>query len=84
LPSFLFPGPPGASFVSDSIRLFRVRFPVEAGFAFQFFAFAFPFPAIPTLSDHFRVVSDSDLNSMAVGGPFPFGWIRLYQVFLSV
>ncbi|MEU2024782.1 hypothetical protein ABZ565_21960, partial [Streptomyces sp. NPDC016469] len=37
-----------------SIRLFRVRFPVEAGqavFAFQFFAFAFPFPAAPTLSE---------------------------------
>ncbi|TRV73436.1 hypothetical protein FKN01_27505, partial [Streptomyces sp. 130] len=42
------------SCVSDSIRLFRVRFPVEAGqalFAFQFFAFAFPFPAAPTLSE---------------------------------
>src|SRR6478735_244188 len=52
--------PPGASLrscVSDSIRLFRVRFPVEAGqaiFAFQFFAFAFPFPAAPTLSNLFR------------------------------
>ncbi|WP_234011818.1 MULTISPECIES: hypothetical protein, partial [unclassified Streptomyces] len=46
--------PPGASLrscVSDSIRLFRVRFPVEAGFAFQLFAFAFPFPAAPTLSE---------------------------------
>ncbi|MFJ7207659.1 hypothetical protein ACIQWR_29460, partial [Streptomyces sp. NPDC098789] len=33
--------PPGFVLrVSDSIRLFRVRFPVEAGFAFQFFAFA--------------------------------------------
>ncbi|MFJ6720265.1 hypothetical protein, partial [Streptomyces sp. NPDC091259] len=45
------------SCVSDSIRLFRVRFPVEAGFAFQFSAFAFPFPAIPTLPEHFRAVS---------------------------
>ncbi|MFF3432580.1 hypothetical protein, partial [Streptomyces sp. NPDC002602] len=49
--------PPGASFVSDSIRLFRVRFPVEAGFAFQFFAFAFPFPASPTLSEVFHRIS---------------------------
>ena len=39
------------SCVSDSIRLFRVRFPVGAGLAFQFFAFAFPFPAVPTLPD---------------------------------
>ncbi|MFE7109442.1 hypothetical protein ACFU9W_24570, partial [Streptomyces sp. NPDC057600] len=41
-------------------------FPVEAGsciFAFQFFAFAFPFPAVPTLPDSFRSVSGSNLNS---------------------
>ncbi|MCY0923176.1 hypothetical protein OS965_34430, partial [Streptomyces sp. H27-G5] len=35
--------PPGASFVSDSIRLFHVRFPVEAGFAFAFQGAAFAF-----------------------------------------
>ncbi|THA44882.1 hypothetical protein E6R62_36290, partial [Streptomyces sp. A1136] len=45
------------SCVSDSIRLFRVRFPVEAGFAFQFSAFAFPFPARPTLSELFHRIS---------------------------
>ncbi|MEU3065283.1 hypothetical protein, partial [Streptomyces subrutilus] len=56
--------PPGfASFcsffsrVSDSIRLFRARFPVEAGFAFQGFAFALPFSAIPTLSEAFHRIS---------------------------
>ncbi|WP_229886979.1 hypothetical protein, partial [Streptomyces subrutilus] len=53
--------PPGfASFcscVSDSIRLFRARFPVEAGFAFQGFAFAFSFSAIPTLSEAFHRIS---------------------------
>src|SRR6478736_1635810 len=47
------------SCISDSIRLFRVRFPVEAGSAFQFFAFAFPFPASPTLSDPFGPDSQS-------------------------
>ncbi|MFJ7591024.1 hypothetical protein ACIQZO_27345, partial [Streptomyces sp. NPDC097617] len=30
--------------------------------AFQVFAFALSFPAIPTLPDHFRADSDSDLN----------------------
>ncbi|RIH61457.1 hypothetical protein D3C59_08820 [Streptomyces sp. SHP22-7] len=44
--------PPGASLwscVSDSIRSFRSDF---LG-AFQVPAFAFPFPAVPTLSDPF-------------------------------
>jgi hypothetical protein len=46
--------PPGASLrscVSDSIRSFRSDF---LG-AFQVLAFAFPFPAVPTLSDPFGV-----------------------------
>ncbi|MFB8090304.1 hypothetical protein, partial [Streptomyces sp. NPDC055992] len=59
--------------VSDSIRLFRVRFPVEAGFAFQFFAFAFPFPAISTLPDSFRSVSGSIRIPVAVEVALPFG-----------
>ncbi|MFE3765017.1 hypothetical protein ACFXPI_25025, partial [Streptomyces sp. NPDC059104] len=33
----------------------------------------FPFPAIPTLPDHFRAVSGWDLNSVTVGGSVPFG-----------
>ncbi|THA22591.1 hypothetical protein E6R18_33735, partial [Streptomyces sp. A1277] len=51
--------PPGASLrscVSDSIRLFRVRFPVEAGRAVCLSAFS-------TLPDPFRSVSGSNLNS---------------------
>ncbi|THA66172.1 hypothetical protein E6P78_17565 [Streptomyces sp. A0958] len=51
--------PPGASLrscVSDSIRLFRVRFPVEAGAAFCL-------SAVPTLPDSFRSVSGPNLNS---------------------
>ncbi|MFE5078477.1 hypothetical protein, partial [Streptomyces halstedii] len=60
-----------------SIRLFRVRFPVEAGLAssaFQFFAFAFPFPAIPTLPDSLSVpLPVRILNPMAMEGPLPFG-----------
>ncbi|MEW2415774.1 hypothetical protein AB0953_18920, partial [Streptomyces sp. NPDC046866] len=41
--------PPGfrSFFVSDSIRLFRVRFPVEAGFAFRFPLSRFPFGVPP-------------------------------------
>ncbi|TRV80348.1 hypothetical protein FKN01_06140, partial [Streptomyces sp. 130] len=61
------------SCVSDSIRLFRVRFPVEAGqavFAFQFFAFAFPFPASPTLSDPFGPDSQSARLVFPAVGPF--------------
>ncbi|WP_206779229.1 hypothetical protein, partial [Streptomyces sp. Root1319] len=49
-------------------------FPVEAGAAFQFFAFAFPFPAIPTLPDSFPFRFRSEFDS---GGqlerPLPFG-----------
>ncbi|MET7629791.1 hypothetical protein ABZS53_04995, partial [Streptomyces sp. NPDC005499] len=58
--------PPGFSLrscVSDSIRLFRVRFPVEAGSAFQFFAFAFPFSAAPTLPDSFSFRFRSEFDS---------------------
>ncbi|MEU1215964.1 hypothetical protein ABZ424_26915, partial [Streptomyces sp. NPDC005790] len=69
---------------SDSIRLFRVRFPAEAGsccFAFQFFAFAFPFPAVPTLPDSFRSVSGPNLIPAAFGVAFAFRLIRLYQKF---
>ncbi|MFJ5805324.1 hypothetical protein, partial [Streptomyces sp. NPDC093093] len=73
--------PPGASFVLAFPTLSE---PVSLVFRLPGSSLSrFPFPAIPTLSDHFRVVSDSDLNSMAVGGPLPFGWIRLYQVSLS-
>ncbi|MGW1772640.1 hypothetical protein, partial [Streptomyces sp. NPDC002104] len=51
--------------------------------AFQVLRFSrFSFPAIPTLPDHFRVVSDLDLNWTAIGEPFPFGRARLYQVSL--
>ncbi|MEU1085480.1 hypothetical protein ABZ401_01385, partial [Streptomyces sp. NPDC005892] len=78
-------GPPGASLrscVSDSIRHFHVRFPVEAGqavFAFQFFAFAFPFPAVPTLPDSFsfRFRSDIEFGDLLV--VFAFRLTRLYQ-----
>ncbi|OEJ63156.1 hypothetical protein BGM19_18310 [Streptomyces agglomeratus] len=52
--------------VSDSIRLFRVRL---LG-AFQFFAFAFPFPAVPTLSDPFGSDSQSAGVVFAAVGPF--------------
>ncbi|QES27582.1 hypothetical protein DEJ47_15005 [Streptomyces venezuelae] len=53
--------PPGAplrcffcSCVSDSIRLFRVRFPrCLSGSRSSLSAFAFPFPAVPTLSEVF-------------------------------
>ncbi|TXS49758.1 hypothetical protein EAO72_00025 [Streptomyces sp. or43] len=61
--------PPGASLrscVSDSIRLFRVRFPVEAGLAFSLSSSSlsrFPFPAIPTLPEPVRTVSGPNLNS---------------------
>ncbi|OSP40841.1 hypothetical protein B7767_24180, partial [Streptomyces sp. 13-12-16] len=41
------PGAPLRSCVSDSIRSFRSDFPG----AFQVPAFAFPFPAVPTLSE---------------------------------
>ncbi|MET9601139.1 hypothetical protein, partial [Streptomyces sp. NPDC006459] len=51
--------------------------------AFQVFAFAFPFPAVPTLPDHFRADSGSDLNWWPLERPFPFGRIRLYQVSLG-
>ncbi|ARF62081.1 hypothetical protein B1H20_12215 [Streptomyces violaceoruber] len=62
------PGPSGRfpscfsvllSCVSDSIRLFRVRFPVEAGPAILLVSLSrsslsrFPFPAAPTLPDSF-------------------------------
>ncbi|TXS39568.1 hypothetical protein EAO72_36300 [Streptomyces sp. or43] len=61
--------PPGASLrscVSDSIRLFRVRFPVEAGLAFPLSSSSlsrFPFPAVPTLPEPVRTVSGTNLNS---------------------
>ncbi|MFC8231388.1 hypothetical protein, partial [Streptomyces sp. NPDC057287] len=34
-----------------------------AGFAFQFFAFAFPFPAVPTLPDSFPFRFRSEFDS---------------------
>ncbi|TXS03297.1 hypothetical protein EAO73_21610 [Streptomyces sp. col6] len=63
--------PPGASLrscVSDSIRLFRVRFPAEAGqtnFAFRFFAFAFPFRRVHYFSGFSRllIIESVGLNS---------------------
>ncbi|MER7726629.1 hypothetical protein, partial [Streptomyces sp. NPDC096323] len=67
---------------SDSIRLFRVRFPVEAGLAFSLSSSSlsrFPFPAVPTLPDSVRSVSGSSLNPVAVEGAFAFRLIRLYQ-----
>ncbi|RSM84443.1 hypothetical protein DMH25_45810 [Streptomyces sp. WAC 01325] len=66
--------PPGFSLrscVSDSIRSFRSDF---LG-AFQSLAFAFPFPAVPTLSDPFGPDSQSaGLVFPAVG---PFRRVRL-------
>ncbi|MFI8340846.1 hypothetical protein ACIF8W_12290, partial [Streptomyces sp. NPDC085639] len=59
------------SFVSDFLGAFQVS------------AFAFPFPAVPTLPDHFRADSGSDLNWRPLERPFPFGRIRLYQVSLG-
>ena len=53
------------SFVSDS-RSKRVT----ACFAFQFFAFAFPFPASPTLSDPFGPDSQSAGFVFPALGPF--------------
>jgi len=69
--------PPGVSFrscVSDSIRPFPV--PISSA-AFQVSAFAFPFPAIPTLSDPFGPDSQSGwVVHTAVG---PFRQVRLYR-----
>ncbi|MGW6604875.1 hypothetical protein, partial [Streptomyces sp. NPDC055036] len=67
--------PPGFSLrscVSDSIRLFRDPIPRRSGAAFQFFAFAFPFPAIPTLSDSFGVFCFMNSNGLRIG-LLPFG-----------
>ncbi|WP_299541980.1 hypothetical protein, partial [uncultured Streptomyces sp.] len=54
-----------------------VRFPAEAGqalSAFQFSAFAFPFPATSTLPDRLRAVSGSYANPATRGpGLLPFG-----------
>ncbi|MFD9672844.1 hypothetical protein ACFWAO_13185, partial [Streptomyces sp. NPDC059981] len=62
--------PPGfvlfCSCVSDSIRVSPARFPGPS-------LSRFPFPAVPTVPDHFRAVSGLDLNSVAAGGPVPFG-----------
>ncbi|AXL89918.1 hypothetical protein C4J65_17715 [Streptomyces sp. CB09001] len=61
--------PPGASLrscVSDSIRSFRPDF---LG-AFQVPAFAFPFPAVPTLSDPFGPDSPSEGVAVPAVGPF--------------
>ncbi|MGW1129929.1 hypothetical protein, partial [Streptomyces sp. NPDC002526] len=61
--------PPGASLrscVSDSIRLFRVRFPVEAGLSFCL-------SAVSTLPDSFRSASGSNLIPAAVEVALPFG-----------
>ncbi|RSS67466.1 hypothetical protein EF911_35710, partial [Streptomyces sp. WAC06128] len=61
--------PPGASLrscVSDSIRSFRSDF---LG-AFQVPAFAFPFPAVPTLSDPFGSDSPSEGVAFTAVGPF--------------
>ncbi|PCG81207.1 hypothetical protein CIB93_36680, partial [Streptomyces sp. WZ.A104] len=66
-------GPPGASLrscVSDSIRLFRVRFPVEAGCFRGPSLSRFPFPASPTLSDPFGPDSQSAGFVFPAVGPF--------------
>ncbi|MGW1090238.1 hypothetical protein ACWD4L_29010, partial [Streptomyces sp. NPDC002596] len=61
---------------------FRVRFPVEAGSAFQFFAFAFPFPAVPTLPDSLFVsVSGPNLIPVAFGVAFAFRRVRYFSRF---
>ncbi|QES28656.1 hypothetical protein DEJ47_21410 [Streptomyces venezuelae] len=70
--------PPGASLrcffcscVSDSIRLFRVRFPrCLSGSRSGLSAFAFPFPAVPTLSDPFGPDPRSAGFVFAAVGPF--------------
>ncbi|MFI9184386.1 hypothetical protein ACIGXG_19470, partial [Streptomyces goshikiensis] len=63
--------------LSSGLSFFVLAFPTlseSVPLAFQVIRFrAFPFPAVPTLPDHFRAVSDLDLNSAAVGGPLPFG-----------
>ncbi|MFE4295564.1 hypothetical protein, partial [Streptomyces sp. NPDC056907] len=46
--------------------------PRRSGAAFQFFAFAFPFPAIPTLSDSFGVFCFMNSNGLRIG-LLPFG-----------
>ncbi|MET9321493.1 hypothetical protein ABZX75_15080, partial [Streptomyces sp. NPDC003038] len=60
-------------FVSDSIRSLRTRF---LG-AFQVSAFAFPFPAVPTVPDHFRALLLESRNQLDLNGgrwgPVPFG-----------
>jgi hypothetical protein len=59
------------SCVSDSIRLFRVRFPrCLSGSRSGLSAFAFPFPAVPTLSDPFGPDSQSAGLVFAAVGPF--------------
>jgi len=62
--------PPGASLrscVSDSIRSF---FRSDFLGAFQVPAFAFPFPAVPTLSDPFGPDSQSAGLVFPAAGPF--------------
>ena len=61
------------SCVSDSIRLFRVRFPVEAGLASRLpgpSLSRFPFPASPTLSDPFGPDSQPAGLVLPAVGPF--------------
>ncbi|MFF1833922.1 hypothetical protein ACFVXE_06920, partial [Streptomyces sp. NPDC058231] len=67
------------SCVSDSIRLFRVRFPVEAGSAFQLLAFAIPFPASSNLPDSFSFRFRFDFDSDDHWSGLAFRLIRLYQ-----
>ncbi|WP_234322309.1 hypothetical protein, partial [Streptomyces sp. NRRL B-24720] len=70
------------SFVSDS-RSKRPPAEQENFYcAFQFFAFAFPFPAVPTLPDPFSFrFTGSNLIPVAFGVAFAFRRTRLYQKF---
>ncbi|MFD7033670.1 hypothetical protein ACFWAR_37145, partial [Streptomyces sp. NPDC059917] len=53
-------------------------------FTFQVFAFAFPFPAVPTLPDSFPApFTGVEFEFGGRWGPFPFGRFRPYQVSLG-
>ncbi|MEU2842813.1 hypothetical protein ABZ776_38035, partial [Streptomyces sp. NPDC007076] len=68
--------------VSDSIRLFPVRFPVEAGQALPLSSSSlsrFPFRRFQPYQTLFRSVSGPNLNSGGLWSGLAFRLIQLYQ-----
>ncbi|MGW6786279.1 hypothetical protein, partial [Streptomyces sp. NPDC054987] len=72
--------PPGFRSAVLRFRLYQTLSGPISSVLSRFPLSRFPFRRFQPYQTISASFADSDLNSVAVGGPFPFGRIRLYQV----